>query len=137
MPMNVQLTGSVTVAGSKISDTWQFELYIAGDNRRSAIAVENLRDICCDYLQGQCHVEVFDLKMQPELTIIKQISAAPFLIKKSPLPERKLIGDLSNRARVLECLDLKLRGNKPGTEKDSRDYLQKEYFKLQHERLPR
>lgn len=116
---------------------WQFELYIAGDNRRSAIAVENLRDICCDYLQGQCHVDVFDIKKQPELTVTKQITVAPYLIKKYPLPQRKLIGDLSDREKVLEGLNLNLSVKMSDDGKTSREYLKKEYFKLQHERPPR
>ena len=73
---------------------------------RSARAVDNLRTICDEHLEGRYDLEVIDIYQQPALTKGEQIIAAPTLIKKLPLPMRRLIGDLSNRQRVLLGLDL-------------------------------
>ena len=96
------------------ADTWKFELYIIGDNQRSSLAIENLRGICRAHLHGQCNVDVYDLKKHPEVTSEKKICATPTLIKKFPLPERVLIGDLSFTSKVLEGLDIE----QPGTRLD-------------------
>lgn len=116
------------------SEIWQFELYIIGDNRRSALAMDNLQGICNDYLCGQCHVDVFDIKEHPELAAKKQITAGPILVKKYPLPEKTLVGDLSFTDKVLEGLDIG-QAKKPDIGNMYRDGLDKQglYFKLHHE----
>ena len=73
---------------------------------RLAEAEDMLRAICEEYLEGHYDLEVIDIYQQPALTKGEQIIAAPTLIKKFPLPMRRLIGDLSNRQRVLLGLDL-------------------------------
>ena len=73
---------------------------------RSARAVNNLRAICDEYLEGRYELDVIDIYQQPVLTKGEQIIAAPTLIKKLPLPMRRIIGDMSNRERVLLGLDL-------------------------------
>ena len=73
---------------------------------RSARAVKNLRAICDEYLEGRYDLEVIDIYQQPVLAKGEQIIAAPTLIKKLPLPMRRIIGDMSNRERVLLGLDL-------------------------------
>jgi circadian clock protein KaiB len=81
-------------------------LYVTGMTPRSARAVTNLQAICDEYLEGQYDLEVIDIYQQPVLTKGEQIIAAPTLIKKLPLPMRRIIGDMSNRERVLLGLDL-------------------------------
>lgn len=81
-------------------------LYVTGMTARSAVAVRNLRDICTRYLDGRHDLEVIDIYQQPALTKGEQIIAAPTLIKKLPLPVRRIIGDMSNRERVLAALDI-------------------------------
>ena len=81
-------------------------LYVTGMTPRSARAVTNLRTICDEHLEGQYDLEVIDIYQQPVLTKGEQIIAAPTLIKKLPLPMRRIIGDMSNRERVLLGLDL-------------------------------
>ena len=81
-------------------------LYVTGMTARSARAIENLRAICDEYLDGRYDLEVVDIYQQPVLTRGEQIIAAPTLIKKLPLPMRRIIGDMSNRERVLLGLDL-------------------------------
>ena len=73
---------------------------------RSSRAVNNLRTICDEYLQGRYELEIIDIYQQPALTKGEQIVAAPTLIKKFPLPMRRIIGDMSNRDGVLLGLDL-------------------------------
>ena len=73
---------------------------------RSARAVKNLQAICDEYLAGRYDLEVIDIYQQPVLTKGEQIIAAPTLIKKLPLPMRRIIGDMSNHERVLLGLDL-------------------------------
>ena len=82
------------------------KLYVTGKTPRSIQAVENLRAICDEYLEGRYDLEVIDIYQQPGLLAGEQIIAAPTLLKKSPLPMRRLVGDLSNRHRVLVGLDL-------------------------------
>ena len=82
------------------------KLYVTGKTSRSTQAVENLRAICDEYLEGRYDLEVIDIYQQPGLLAGEQIIAAPTLLKKSPLPMRRLVGDLSNRHRVLVGLDL-------------------------------
>jgi circadian clock protein KaiB len=88
-------------------------LYVTGMTPRSARAVNNLRAICDEYLEGRYDLEVIDIYQQPVLTKGEQIIAAPTLIKKLPLPMRRIIGDMSNRERVLVGLDLVRSSDQP------------------------
>jgi circadian clock protein KaiB len=81
-------------------------LYVTGMTSGSVRAIKNLRAICDEYLEGRYDLEVIDIYQQPVLAVGEQIIAAPTLIKKLPLPMRRLIGDMSNRERVLLGLDL-------------------------------
>lgn len=83
------------------------KLYITGATRRSQRAITNLNSICEEYLQGHCDVEVVDVYHSPTLAKSANVIAAPTLVKQLPLPMRRLIGDLSERGRVLVLLDLK------------------------------
>jgi circadian clock protein KaiB len=82
-------------------------LYVTGMTSRSERAVRNLQGICDEYLKGRYDLEVIDIYQQPVLAKGEQIIAAPTLIKKLPLPMRRIIGDMSNRERVLVGLDLR------------------------------
>ena len=88
------------------AERYVLRLYVTGLTPRSARAVGNLRAICDEYLEGRYELEVIDIYQQPVLTRGEQIVAAPTLIKKLPLPMRRIIGDMSNRERVLLGLDL-------------------------------
>jgi circadian clock protein KaiB len=87
-------------------ERYVLRLYVTGMTPRSARAVTNLRAICDEHLAGRYDLEVVDIYQQPVLTKGEQIIAAPTLIKKLPLPMRRIIGDMSNRDRVLLGLDL-------------------------------
>lgn len=88
------------------ADRYVLRLYVTGMTARSSRAVNNLRAICDEYLKGRYDLEVIDIYQQPVLTKGEQIIAAPTLIKKLPLPMRRIIGDMSNRDGVLLGLDL-------------------------------
>jgi circadian clock protein KaiB len=94
------------------SSTYVLRLYVTGATRRSRQAIGNLDEICREYLKGRYDLEVIDVYQKPILAKDEQIVAAPTLIKKLPLPMRRIIGDLSNREAVLLGLDLK-RSKKP------------------------
>jgi circadian clock protein KaiB len=84
-------------------------LYVTGLTPRSTQAINTIKDICEEELKGRYQLEVIDLAKQPELAKGEDIIAAPTLIKQLPLPLRRLIGDLSNKERVLLGLDLRPR----------------------------
>jgi len=93
-------------AQSPPGDRYVLRLYITGMSARSQRAVANLQAVCDEYLDGRYDLEVIDIYQQPALTKGEQIIAAPTLVKKLPLPMRRIIGDMSNRERVLFGLDL-------------------------------
>lgn len=100
----------LTIA-DKGHDKYILRLYITGATSRSVLAISNLKKICEEYLEGRYELEVIDLYQKPFLAKDEQIIAAPTLIKKLPLPFRRIIGDMSNEEKVLLGLDLrKLKG---------------------------
>lgn len=90
-------------------EKYLLRLYISGITPRSTIAIERVKRICDDHLKGRCKLEVIDIYQQPSLAKGEQIIAAPTLIRKLPLPLRRVIGDMSNVDRVLLGLDLRTR----------------------------
>ena len=83
-------------------------LFVTGQTSRSLRSIENLRRICERHLPGRYELEVVDIYQQPSLASENEIIAAPTLIKKLPLPLRRLVGDFSNNERVIVGLDLKI-----------------------------
>lgn len=83
-------------------------LYVTGQTPRSLKSIDNLKQFCEKHLRGRYEIEVIDIYQQPALAAEHQIIAAPTLIKRLPLPLRRLVGDLSNQDRVLSGLDLTL-----------------------------
>ncbi len=81
-------------------------LFVTGILPNSARAVINIKTICEKYLKGIYELEIIDIYQQPDLALTEDIIAIPVLIKKSPLPEVRLIGDLSNTETVLQGLHL-------------------------------
>jgi circadian clock protein KaiB len=82
-------------------------LYVAGNTPKSIAALNNLKKYCEEYLQGRYTIEVIDLLIHPQLAEGDQILAIPTLVRKVPVPIRKIIGDLSNEEKVLIGLDIK------------------------------
>ena len=88
-------------------EVWRLRLYVAGQTSRSQAAIRNLEQICEEHIGGRYQIEVIDLVRNPWLARDDQILAIPTLIRKIPVPARKIIGDLSNVERVLVGLDLR------------------------------
>jgi circadian clock protein KaiB len=91
-------------------DFWELKLYVAGQTERSIRAFANLKRICEEHVKSKYRIEVIDLLKNPHLARGDQILAIPTLVRKLPVPMRKIIGDLSNTERVLVGLDLRQRG---------------------------
>jgi circadian clock protein KaiB len=89
-----------------VVEKYILRLYITGMTSRSARTIENLRTFCEKHLSGHYELQVIDVYQQPELARTEQIVAVPTLIKKLPLPLRRLIGDMSDEERVLVGLDI-------------------------------
>lgn len=85
---------------------YEFSLYLSGSTPNSTRALRNIKDICEQYLSGRYTLRIIDMYQQPELAQEAQIIAAPTLVRRQPLPQRRLVGDLSNRAAVLVILGL-------------------------------
>jgi circadian clock protein KaiB len=88
------------------NDQWVLRLYVAGQTPKALTAFANLTKICEEQLNGKYSIEVIDLLENPELGANDQIFALPTLVRKLPVPVRKIIGDLSNTERVLRGLDI-------------------------------
>lgn len=99
----VNVNGDALGAGGK---TYVLNLFITGILPNSARAVINIEAICEKYLKGRYQLEIIDIYQQPDLALTEEIIAVPLLIKKSPLPEQRMIGDLSDIEKVLKVLGL-------------------------------
>jgi circadian clock protein KaiB len=88
------------------SGGYKLRLIVAGSTERSRRAIENLQSICKQHLDQRVDLEVIDIYQQPELAEKYQVLAAPTLVKVLPPPVRRIIGDLSQEARVLRGLDI-------------------------------
>lgn len=87
-------------------DKYVFKLFVTALLPNSARAVINIRAICDTYLKDRYVLEVIDIYQQPSAALTEDIIAVPLLIKKFPLPEVRLIGDLSDTAVILKGLFL-------------------------------
>jgi circadian clock protein KaiB len=86
---------------------WDLRLYVAGRTPRSAAAFRNLNRICEEHLAGRYHIDVVDLVKDPQIARSDQILAVPTVVRRKPLPAKRIIGDMSDTERVLAGLDLR------------------------------
>lgn len=93
------------------------KLYVTGSSARSDAAIRNLKRICKDELNDCYELEVIDVVKHPELAEKDRILATPTLVKQLPPPLRRVIGDLSDRDKVLLGLEVREKAA-PETEKD-------------------
>jgi circadian clock protein KaiB len=91
---------------TELSPRYVLRLYVTGKTPNSLRAIANLKEVCEEYLPGQYDLQVIDIYQQPELAEGDRIMVVPTLIKKLPAPLRRLIGDLSDRERMMIRLDL-------------------------------
>ena len=87
-------------------ENYVLRLFITGATPNSSRAILNVKNICETYLTGKYELEIIDVYQQPLIAQNEQIIALPMLIKKSPSPERRLIGDMSDTNKVLRGLSL-------------------------------
>jgi circadian clock protein KaiB len=92
--------------GKRKTEHYVLRLYIAGNNLRSQMAVENVKKICEEYLKGRYELEVIDIYQDHSKNPVDLVLAAPTLVKQLPLPLRKVIGDMTRKDKVLVGLDL-------------------------------
>lgn len=86
---------------------WELRLFVAGNTPASEQTIKNLNEICEKYMRGRYSIEVIDLLQCPKIAKDEQIFAIPTLVRKLPLPIRKIIGDLSSREQTMIGLDLR------------------------------
>jgi len=99
---------SVPKIGKNNNETAAFilRLFVTGASPNSTRAISNLKNICEQYLKGRYELEIIDVYQQPLIAEREQLVALPLLIKKSPGTERRLIGDMSNKEKVLKGLGI-------------------------------
>jgi circadian clock protein KaiB len=88
-------------------DTFVLHLFVAGTTPNAIRAITNIKKICAEYLADTFELQVIDIYQQPDKLVSEQIMTIPALIRKSPLPEKIMIGDLSNEEQVLKGLGIK------------------------------
>jgi len=81
-------------------------LFVTGVTPNSVRAITNIKEICEAHLKGNYSLEIVDIYQQGDIAKKEQLVALPMLLKKQPLPEKRLIGDLSDTAKVLNALGL-------------------------------
>ncbi len=89
-----------------VEEKYVLRLYVAGTDRKSSKAIANLRRVCEEHLAGRYELKIIDIKEKGTLARDEQIVAVPVLIKQIPEPLRKLIGDMSDKDKVLLGMDL-------------------------------
>jgi circadian clock protein KaiB len=89
-------------------------LFVSGLSARSRRAIDNIKRLCEAHLAGRYELQIIDIYQQPELAKDQQLIAAPTLVKKLPLPVRKLVGDMHDPARVLVMLGVTATDEGPG-----------------------
>lgn len=87
-------------------EVYQLRLFVTGASPNSTRAISNLKEICDAFLKEKYELEIIDVYQQPLMAQREQIIALPMLIKKGPGPERRLIGDMSNKEKVLRGLGI-------------------------------
>jgi len=103
MPNNKKLKSDAADAGQK---KYVLQLFVTGILPNSVRAIGNIKAICEKYLKDRYELEIIDIYQQPDLAIAEDIIAVPVLIKKSPYPPERMIGDMSNTEKVLKGLGI-------------------------------
>jgi circadian clock protein KaiB len=98
------------LAKTSKAERYVLRLFVSGTTPRSVRAIQNIRAICEEKLQGRYDLEVVDIYQHPERARPEQVVVTPTLVKSLPAPVRRLIGDLSNEERVLVGLDIVAQG---------------------------
>jgi len=107
MAKKVSAKRTIKVVADEVGvERYMLRLIITGILPNSVRAIVNAKAICEKYLNGRYELEIIDIYQQPSLALEEQVIAIPVLIKKLPLPEERVIGDLSDTEMVLDGLNL-------------------------------
>ena len=87
-------------------DKYILHLFVTGILPHSVNAIKNIKAICELNIKGRYELNIIDIYQQPDLALAEEIIAIPVLIKKFPLPEESLVGDMSDTENVLKGLNL-------------------------------
>ncbi len=85
---------------------WSLKLFVAGETPESARAIQNLKILVLEYLPAGTVVQIVDMIREPDAEGADEVLAVPLLLRKSPPPVRRVVGDLENIERVLRILDI-------------------------------
>ncbi len=86
--------------------SYVLQLFVCGMGQRSAAAIASVAAICEQWLPGRHTLQIIDLQAEPGRSKVEQLVAAPTLVRKAPLPVRRVVGDLTDRLRVLRALEV-------------------------------
>ncbi len=106
-------TADVAQPAASAEETWQLRLYVTDRSPKCVRALANLQLVCTHWLPGRHHIEVIDLLENPRRAAEDQILAVPTLVKTYPPPVSVIVGDLSDRERLLDGMHLHLRDSPP------------------------
>lgn len=90
----------------KEDEFYTLRLFVTGTSSISVRAISNIKRICEEHLQGRYELEIIDVYQQPQLVKSEDITAVPMLVKKLPLPKKRMVGDMSDENKVLKGLGL-------------------------------
>src|SRR5689334_6322985 len=107
--MSTETPAALESAPPTRNEKWLLRLYVAGRTPKSVTALDNLQRFCEEHVPGEYDIEVVDLVENPRRAKDDQIIAIPTLVRKLPEPLRKIIGNLSDKERLLAGFDLKSR----------------------------
>jgi circadian clock protein KaiB len=99
-------SAAIPPKGTAAVSSYLLRLYVTGKTPRAEMAIANLRRICDEELRGQYELQIIDVLEHPQLAEDEKILATPTLIKRLPPPLRRVIGDLSDKEKVLLGLDV-------------------------------
>ncbi len=85
---------------------YQLKLFVAGETLRGQTAIANLKHLCDEAFPGCYDLTIVDVLRHPDIAEREKILATPTLVKETPLPVRRIIGDLSDKKKVLAALSL-------------------------------
>jgi len=89
----------------KLCMKYKLKLYVAGDNSVSSIAIATITELR-ETLSADIDLEIVDILAHPEISRQERVIATPLLVRQSPGPVRKMIGDLTDHTRVVQALQL-------------------------------
>lgn len=106
MESEMEINNEVFMAEEGQPEKWTLRLFVTGASPNSVRAIDNLTRICESHIKGRYDLEIIDVYQDQQAAAMEQVIALPLLIKKFPIPERRLIGNMSDIPKVLKGLGL-------------------------------